>query len=89
MIIEDKSNFTADLVVICKGKDITSEFLHEFIIDDTTNEVSSGYSCVNKITRFINRVGEFEGIECRDDDYAVINGKRYDCVTKKCLMETS
>ena len=89
MNVNDSSGFSADLVVVCKGKDITSEFLDEFIVDDATNEVNSGYSCVNKITRFINRAGEFEGIECRGDDYALINGKRYDCVTKKCLMETS
>ena len=81
MRVSDNTGLNVDLTVVSNGEDETKSFLEKEIISDAGDEliVSNVISCLIKMMSFVNRQDEFEDLTPDDEDYVMINNKKFKC----------
>lgn len=82
MMILDRNGFKAEISVVRDGQDETLSFLSDQVLSSENGclVVSEGLVCITKMIAFINRQDEFEELPPRDNDFILINGKKFKCV---------
>ena len=73
-----------DVEIIHEGKNITKEFLEEFILDES-GLVDDKMKCMDKMLKFLNRLNEFENIPLCETDSIIINGKTFSSITRNII----
>ena len=86
MKVLDSYNKENEIVLIMDGEDITKTFFSDLITNENGDsiEVCDLNECVTKAMSFVNRTGDFEGLEHNKNAYLIVNGKKYGDVGDGC-----
>lgn len=91
MKIKGSNTVIVDFTLVQNGIDETENFIRESIIgkEGDVTIVKNVMKCVGKASNFINRCGEFEALKPSDNDYMIVNGKKFSKIglfqTMECI----